>query len=56
MASINPVKVLNPVTLKSLVVVSPVTPNVDIVATPDTFKYYVDPIPEKVPFLAKSSS
>ena len=45
-----------PVTIRFLVVVRPVTPNVAMVAIPVTFKSFVDVIPVKYPFLAKSSS
>ena len=56
LASNNPSNVPTPITLKFLVVVRPDTPNVAIVAIPVTFKSFVETIPVKKPFLAKSSS
>ena len=56
LASSNPSNVPTPITLRFLVVVNPETPNVAIVAIPVTFKSFVEVIPVKYPFLAKSSS
>ena len=56
LASSNPSKVPTPITLRFLVVANPETPSVAMVAIPVTFKSFVDTIPVKKPFLAKSSS
>ena len=47
---------LIPITLRFLVVVRPVTPNDAKVVIPVTLRSFVDTIPVKYPFLAKSSS